>query len=151
MEDLTRCLKFITERRLDSSGNLFSHEASEMKNKKKKVILSVISGLLIGAVNGLFGAGGGMLVVPVLSLVCGLEERQAHATAIAIILPLCAVGAVVYFLRGTYDYSSFPYAISGVVSGGIIGAFLLKKASNNALKFLFYGVMLFAGFKMIFR
>ncbi|MCQ2602816.1 MAG: sulfite exporter TauE/SafE family protein, partial [Clostridia bacterium] len=90
-----------------------------------------------------------MLVVPVLTVLFGLEERKAHATAIAIILPLCAVGAVVYFLRGTYDYSMFPYAIFGVISGGIIGAFLLKKASNNALKILFYGVMLLAGFKML--
>ncbi len=149
MEDLTKSIGFIIEKRIDVSGNLFQMEIGEQKKSKTKMVAIVILGLIIGAVNGLFGAGGGMLVVPVLSILCGLEEREAHATAIAIILPLCAVGSMVYFFRGTYDYSMFPYAIFGVISGGIIGAFLLKKASNNVLKILFYGVMLLAGFKML--
>lgn len=64
-------------------------------------------GLLTGAVNGLFGAGGGMLAVPVLTYVAGLDERKSHATAIAVILPLCIISTIVYALQGGFDYSIF--------------------------------------------
>lgn len=123
-----------------------SNEKSGMKEKS----LAVFFGLVVGAVNGLFGAGGGMLVVPILSCLYGLGAKKSHATAIMIILPLCAVSAVVYALKGSYDYSIFPATIVGVVAGGIIGALLLKKANNVALRYVFYFLMLLAGLKMIF-
>ncbi len=123
-----------------------SNEKSGMKEKS----LAVFFGLVVGAVNGLFGAGGGMLVVPILSYLYGLGAKKSHATAIMIILPLCAVSAVVYALKGSYDYSIFPATIVGVVAGGIIGALLLKKANNVALRYVFYFLMLLAGLKMIF-
>lgn len=115
---------------------------------RKRILLSVC-GVFIGAVNGLFGAGGGMLVVPVLSFVAKLDERRAHATAIAVMLPLCIVSSAVYALKGSYDTSVFLPTVGGVLLGGIIGALLLKKINNNLLSFVFYGLMLFAGLKMI--
>ena len=116
--------------------------------KKSKVVkgVSVLLGVLIGFVNGLFGAGGGMLVVPVL----GLNTKRAHATAILIILPLCAVSGVVYLTRGIGGGGMFLPTVGGVVLGGIVGAFALKKCSGVALQFVFYGIMLLAGLKMIF-
>ncbi len=123
-----------------------SNEKSGMKEKS----FAVFFGLVVGAVNGLFGAGGGMLVVPILSYLYGLSAKKSHATAIMIILPLCAVSAVVYALKGSYDYSIFPATIVGVVAGGIAGALLLKKANNVALRYVFYFLMLLAGLKMIF-
>lgn len=123
-----------------------SNEKSGMKEKS----LAVFFGLVVGAVNGLFGAGGGMLVVPILSYLYGLSAKKSHATAIMIILPLCMVSAVVYAIKGSYDYSIFPATIVGVVAGGIAGALLLKKANNVALRYVFYFLMLLAGLKMIF-
>lgn len=123
---------------------------SNEKSGKKEKSLAVFFGLVVGAVNGLFGAGGGMLVVPILSYLYGLSAKKSHATAIMIILPLCAVSAVVYALKGSYDYSIFPATIVGVVAGGIAGALLLKKANNVALRYVFYFLMLLAGLKMIF-
>lgn len=123
---------------------------SNEKSGKKEKSLAVFFGLVVGAVNGLFGAGGGMLVVPILSYLYGLSAKKSHATAIMIILPLCAVSAVVYALKGSYDYSIFPATIVGVVAGGIAGALLLKKANNVALRYAFYFLMLLAGLKMIF-
>lgn len=90
-----------------------------------------------------------MLVVPVLSFVAKLDERRAHATAIAVMLPLCIVSSAVYALKGSYDTSVFLPTVGGVLLGGIIGALLLKKINNNLLSFVFYGLMLFAGLKMI--
>ena len=119
------------------------------KERMQSCIL-VLAGLFIGFVNGLFGAGGGMLAVPLLTIVAGLNMKQAHATAILVILPLCAVSSVVYLSDGMGDKSVFAPTILGVVIGGIIGAFALKKCSNIFLQILFYGVMMLAGLKMIF-
>lgn len=130
--------------------NTFKYSLPDANMAKTKKILLIVAGALIGIVNGLFGSGGGMLVVPVLTFIAGLDEKHSHATAIAIILPLCLVSAVVYATHGGYDYSVFAPTILGVVLGGVLGAFALKKISNNLLPFLFYGLMLFAGLKMLF-
>ena len=116
--------------------------------RKKRNVLLFVCGAAVGAVNGLFGAGGGMLVVPVLTYVAALGERKAHATAIAVILPLCLIGAVVYAAQGGMDTCFLAPTVAGVLAGGIIGAAALKKLAAPVLDFLFYGLMLFAGIKM---
>ena len=112
-------------------------------------VLLALGGALLGVINGLFGAGGGMVAVPLLTYVAGLSEKKAHATAIALILPLCAVSAVVYAVRGEFDYAIMPPAVIGILLGGVLGAVALKKLAAPVINFLFYGLMLFAGLKMM--
>jgi uncharacterized membrane protein YfcA len=121
----------------------------QKKKMKKMSLLMAVAGLFIGFVNGLFGAGGGMLAVPVLTVVAGLNMKRSHATAILVILPLCAVSSVVYLSKGIDGGDVFLPTILGVVLGGIFGAYALKKCSNIFLQILFYGVMLLAGIKMV--
>ncbi|MBR2956530.1 MAG: sulfite exporter TauE/SafE family protein [Clostridia bacterium] len=125
------------------------HEPSS-KSKKMVKILACVFGLIMGFVNGLFGAGGGMLAVPVLTYLYGLNAKRAHATAILVILPLCMVSAVVYLTREGGDWQVYVPTIAGVVVGGVVGAYALKKCGNVVLQFVFYGVMLLAGLKMLF-
>lgn len=134
---------------LVSKSGTAKFAAAKPRERKKKAILLAVCGLAVGAINGLFGAGGGMLAVPVLTFAAGLGEKKAHATAIAVILPLCLVSTVVYAVRGTFDYSVLPPTIAGVLIGGLTGAVALKKLSAPVLNFLFYGLMLFAGVKMM--
>ena len=122
----------------------------QKKKERKRGVFLVIGGLLIGVVNGLFGAGGGMLAVPLLSMVAGLNMKHSHATAILVILPLCAVSSVVYLTKGIDGGDAFLPTILGVILGGILGAYALKKCSNIFLQIFFYGVMFLAGLKMIF-
>ena len=91
-----------------------------------------------------------MLAVPCLTYIWGLDEKSAHATAIAVILPLCLVSSIVYATSGNFDAAVILPTVIGVTAGGIIGAALLKKMSPDAVSFLFYTLMAFAGFKMIF-
>ena len=60
-----------------------------------------MTGALAGAANGFFGAGGGLFLVPLFTKWCGMEEKQAFATSVAVIFPLCALSAAVYYVRGT--------------------------------------------------
>ena len=78
-----------------------------------------------------------------------LGEKKAHATAIAVILPLCLVSAVVYSAGGSFDSSVLAPTVLGVFAGGVAGAAALKKLAVPVLNFLFYGLMLFAGIRMM--
>lgn len=118
--------------------------------KTAKFLLLALCGLAIGFVNGYLGAGGGMLLVPCLVHVAGLNERNAHATAIAAIVPMCAVSAAIYAENGALVSAPTGVVVGGVILGGALGAVLLKKASNKVLSSVFYGLMILAGIKMIF-
>lgn len=86
-----------------------------------------LSGAAAGLVNGLFGAGGGMVLLSLLSATTDLKEKEVFANCVAIILPLSAVSAAVYFLRGgAFAAESVPYLLGGAV-GGVVAGLLLKK------------------------
>lgn len=119
------------------------------KSKLKEGIFSVIIGVFTGLVNGLFGGGGGMLVVPFLTGILKLEPKFAHATAILIILPISLASGIFYAYFGNFSLNvGVPTAI-GVIAGGIIGALLLSKISSKWLVIIFSFVMALAGVKML--
>lgn len=119
-------------------------------NAKQKILLTAV-GVVTGIVNGFFGGGGGMIVVPMLTMILGLEQKVSHATALAVILPVTVVSTVAYFLRGAVLAPTLTIIIVAVsvTVGGIIGALLLKKVSGKALGKIFAVLMLIAGVKMI--
>ena len=89
---------------------------------KKDTWRSAVSGAAAGAANGLFGGGGGSVLVPLLTRFCGLEQRQAFSTSLAVILPLCILSAAVYLFRGGLDLlAALPYLIGGTVGGWLGG------------------------------
>lgn len=116
---------------------------------KGKSFKGICTGLLTGAVNGLFGGGGGMVVVPLLKNMLGYEEKRAHATAILIIAPVCAASAVTYIVNGYFSGGVVIPAAIGSVLGGLLGAFLLNKLPEFIVNAVFIAVMLVAGVRMI--
>ena len=80
-----------------------------------------------------------------------LETKKAHATAVAAILPLSLISAIIYIANGNFNPSFGYYVCGAVIIGGITGSFLLKKISSRLLEFIFYGVMLAAGIRMLNR
>lgn len=111
---------------------------------------ALIAGGAAGLVNGFFGGGGGMVLVPLLTEKCGLEQRKAFATSVAIILPLCALSSVIYFLRGGLDLSvALPYLIGGLV-GGFLGGKLFQRLNMEWLRRVFALLILYGGVKSLF-
>lgn len=113
----------------------------------KKLVLRLIGGGAVGAANGIFGGGGGMIAVPLLERIEGRGEMQAHATAIALILPACLVSAAVYIFAGLVPWQVLLPAGLGVLGGGYLGAKLLPVLPPRALSLLFAALMLAAGVK----
>ena len=116
----------------------------------KKTAKSALIGVAIGFVNGLFGAGGGTLAVPFMERHLGVPEHKAHATAIAIILPLSIVSLFVYFGKTEIGWLEILYVSIGGVAGGYIGAKLLRKFTSKWLHILFGGFMIAAAVRMVF-
>ena len=91
-----------------------------MKTGKKRFLLSSLGGLVCGVANGLLGAGGGMVAVPMLQK-SGLSEVKSHATSVAVILPLCLLSAVFYLLRGDVTLGEalpyLPWMVEALSSG----------------------------------
>ena len=91
-----------------------------------------------------------MIVVPMLIWLMKFKPKEAHATAILIILPLCITSGLFYLAFGNLTLSlAIPVTI-GVVLGGVIGALLLSKLSSKTISIIFSLVMAFAGLKMLF-
>lgn len=109
----------------------------------------LLGGAGVGAANGLFGGGGGMIAVPVLKA-AGRSAHEAHATALAVILPASFASALVYLAGGLVPFSVLLPAALGVVAGGLFGARLLPRVSERFVTFLFAAFMLAAGIRMLF-
>ncbi len=118
--------------------------------KKRENLFSVLAGALAGLANGLFGGGGGMIVVPMLTSLLKVEPKKAHATAIFIILPLSLLSGLLYTAFGNLNLQiGIPVGL-GVVLGGALGALLLSKLSSKWVVIIFAVVMAIAGGKMLF-
>ena len=114
------------------------------ETQKKEKFSGIISGILVGIANSVFGGGGGMLAVPLLQRT-GLEEKEAHATAILVILPVSLLSFVVYAVRGYSEFSVLIPTALGVVFGGILGAKWLKKLPTKTVNILFAALQALAG------
>lgn len=112
--------------------------------------LGIPVGIVVGVLNSLLGAGGGMLVVPTLKAQ-GLSQKEAQATAISVILPLCLVSAVFYLVRGeTVLKDALIYMPFGII-GGAIGALLLPKISGKILNVAFGIFLIYSAVRMFLK
>lgn len=100
-----------------------------------------------GLANGLFGGGGGMVVIPLLSR--QLPPEKLYATCVGLIFPVCAVSAGVYLFTGGISLTeALPYLAGGAV-GGWLGGKLYGKVSAQWLKWLFTAFLFYAGVKYL--
>lgn len=100
--------------------------------------LSLVAiGALGGIFSGLLGVGGGVVMVPLLVRVAGLSQHRAHATSLAAIVPLAAFGAATYALGAKVDVAVATALALGTVVGAPLGARLMVRASEGALKLAF--------------
>ena len=111
----------------------------------RKIAIGVVTGVL----NGLFGSGGGTVAVPAMEKFLGIEDKKAHATAIALILPLSVVSLLVYGRSVSVDFKTIVSVSLGGIAGGYLGAVFLNKISGRWLHIIFGGFMITAALRMI--
>lgn len=116
---------------------------------KNKILISAAGGLIAGFLNGLFGSGGGTIIVPFLEEFLNQDEHSSHATAILIILFFTLVSLIFYGFRNHLPYSLAVQVSIGGVAGGLVGAKLLKKLSGSVIRKIFGAFMLIAACRMV--
>ncbi len=125
-----------------------------MNKTAKNISLISLGGFLAGFANGLLGAGGGIIIVFVLSKALRSQSphpRDIFANALCVMFPLSIVSTIIYALRGTINLDGFfPYLIPAAV-GGIAGGLLLGRINENVLKKIFSAIMIFSGIMLVLK
>lgn len=84
----------------------------------------VIAGICAGLVNGLFGAGGGMVLVPLLTKLTNIKDEEVFPSSVSIILPVCLISLGFTITSGSWNADGiFPYLIGGSLGGIAVGFF----------------------------
>jgi uncharacterized membrane protein YfcA len=105
---------------------------------------AVLVGLVAGLLSGLFGVGGGILIVPGLVLVLGLQQRLAHGTSLAAIIPIASSGLIGYAVAGEVDWPAVVcLAVGAAGAGAGIGTQMLHRLPQRVLA-LSFAVLLLA-------
>lgn len=99
-------------------------------------------GLLAGILSGMFGVGGGTVIVPMLVLLLGFDQRRAAGTSLGAIVLTAPVGVVAYALNGSVDWLAGLILAAGAVVGAQIGTWLLPRVSQTALRWAFVAFLL---------
>ena len=122
------------------------------KNKKDKLVrffkLSLI-GIVAGIVNGFFGAGGGLIIVPMLKKYDLSKSRVIHATTLGCVLFMCLSSSIIYFIDNCIDYKLIIFCTIGSLIGSVLAVKLLKKLKNIYIDLIFSFVLIFAGLSLI--
>ncbi len=107
-----------------------------------------LPGFLAGAVNGLIGGGGGLLLVPLLKRISGLPAKRAHATAVAAMVCLSAVSLAIYLYNGSVNMTyALPLSAGGMV-GGACGALWLRGVPVKTLRIGFALFMIWSAWRL---
>jgi len=110
-----------------------------MRKRGGTVLVLVAIGALAGVLSGLFGVGGGVIVVPALMAFAQMDQRRASATSLVAIAPAAVVGAVTYAVQGEVHWLAALTLAVGSVIGAPIGARLLRALPLRALPWIFVG------------
>ena len=139
------CIKFGSVLILYTVFFLFLRRQNLKNNLKFGLV-----GLAAGILNGMFGAGGGMIVVPMLEK-AGINPKNSHATSIVIIAGLSFLSFFGYYFGGHIDFqNTLGYIPAGAV-GVIFGSHLLKKIKTDLLRRIFGIIIIISSIRLFFK
>lgn len=117
------------------------------------IISLIIIGLLAGVLSGVFGVGGGVIMVPLLVFLIGFNQHQAQGTSLAVLsVPVTFIAAYTYYKSGD-DVVNWKYALiiaACFVAGGFIGSKLAVSLNEQVLKKVFAVILLVTAIRMFF-
>jgi uncharacterized protein len=112
-------------------------------------IALLTAGLFAGLFSGLLGVGGGIVIVPLLVLLTGHSQHEAHATSLAAILPIAAIGAATFAVAGEVDLRLAGLLGVGAVAGAPLGARVMARFGEGILTVAFGVLMVVSGVVLV--
>jgi len=115
------------------------------------ILLYLLLGFVAGALSGLIGIGGGVIIVPALVFLFGLSQHQAQGTTLALLIPPIGIlAAWMYYKQGYVDMKIAALICLGFFFGSFLGAKVATGLSNIVLERIFGVALLLIALKMIF-
>ncbi|MEO7349284.1 MAG: sulfite exporter TauE/SafE family protein [Terrimesophilobacter sp.] len=121
-----------------------------MSLRAGKILRLTLIGLAVGFFSGLFGVGGGIILVPLLIVVVGYEQRRASGTSLAAVLPTAIAGMVSYASHGSVDWIAGAMLAAGAVAGSLVGTWLLHHTRQQVLRWIFIVFLLLVAARLFF-
>lgn len=116
-----------------------------LSQNAKPIAVGIIAGLL----SGLLGVGGGFVMVPLFVLWMHIDQKKAHATSLAAIMPIATFSAIGYAIQDKVDWSAWILVLAGSVFGANYGVRLLHRIPVRELKFIFSGLLLLSALRLL--
>lgn len=129
-------------------------------NAKTRLAVATVGALIAGVVNGLLGAGGGIILIFVLASSLGklyegesefYKRRDLMATSLCVMMPVSAFSAIRYGVANMLDFTLIARLILPAVLGGAVGGILLDRLRENLIMKLFALLVIYSGLAMIVR
>jgi uncharacterized membrane protein YfcA len=129
----------------------FGVDCPRKESNMNEILPFLLLGFVAGALSGLIGIGGGVVIVPALVFLFGFSQHKAEGTTLALLVPPVGVLAVLpYFKQGFVDIRSAAFMCLGFLFGGLIGGHLATGLSNMVLQRVFAIALLMIGIRMLF-
>lgn len=110
----------------------------------------ILLGIFAGVISGTLGLGSGTVIVPVLVLLCGFEQKSAQGTALAAMVPMALVGALLYWKNPDIEMNTLVIGliIFGALAGTLAGAELASRLPSHTLRKVFAIFLVIVAVKM---
>jgi uncharacterized membrane protein YfcA len=119
--------------------------------RRLELLTASVVGAVSGALSGLFGVGGGIVLVPGLILLGRMPTRRAVATSLAAIVPIAVAGALGYALEGAVDWPAAGLLVAGAAAGTFAGTHFLRRLPDRTLRVIFALFLLAAAVTLPFE
>jgi uncharacterized membrane protein YfcA len=117
-------------------------------SESASILTVVLVGIAAGFLSGMFGVGGGILIVPGLVLVAKMDQRIAHGTSLAAVLPISAASLVTYWSHDHVDWRVGMCLAAGALVGAVLGTKLLHVLPHRTLAIAFAGILLVTAIRL---
>ena len=113
----------------------------------------LVLGTAVGTLGGMFGVGGGVLMVPALVIMMGMAQKSAQGISLIVMVPMALFSFFRYQAMGaiTLDWSAIGLLAVGAVAGAFLGTGVVGSVSNRSLQVGFGFFMICMGAYMVFR
>jgi hypothetical protein len=115
--------------------------------------IAALIGLVSGVTSGLFGVGGGIVMVPAMVLLLSppiRDIKQAVGTSLAVIIPTALIGSYKHWSQGNVDWRTACALAPMAILGGYTGAWLTTHIPAASLKRAFGGFIILVGVRLLF-
>jgi hypothetical protein len=113
-------------------------------------LIAALIGLCGGVTSGLFGVGGGIVMVPAMVFLLHTNIKTAIGTSLVVILPTALTGGLKHHQLGNIDWKLAASLVPLAIVGGFLGAALTKSLPAETLKKMFGGFIVLAGCRLLF-